>query len=498
MRLSQPTAARVLATLALIPGLAGGLGAWQLAGRFAPGDASWLSGVLPGLLLLVLGLGTAFAPWDRPSGAWAWAAPLAGLLAGTALAGLLVFPHSFLVLAGPLLVWSWALEAAAEALRPGEEEFAALERRRRTRRLLHAAGALAGLVLVLLWRPADSGARPLPLRATPAPVVSRPTDLRREGRVRREEELLIVRGEGVYLQLHLDRPWIDLELGGASCRLEPCLYVERGASDAFFPLGWLNGYAAEPRGLARCEWVEGERRAWVRAEWPRGRAFGAPSLGAGLLGWGRHMESALSAWIELEVDLVGLKLVRVDAGTRLTRPLAVHRATLGWLQFAANGPPRLRWGLLDGFAATPPDRAQGAPAELLVREEQVVRALRARRGQAGPWEVLEQGRFEDWVAYEDDEARLAVVFPDWAAQAGLAPSPSAGHGLPANAIHCWSVNDRVNLLFDVGSSRVGPGPRATTLPPGIYRDRFSFVAIPEEEGARGRALRERERLLQGF
>lgn len=495
---SQAFAARALVALAVVPAAAGGLSAWHLAGCFSPSDASWLSGVLPGLLVLVLGVGTAFAPWDRPTAAWMWAAPLSGLGTGTALAGLLVFPHSFVALAGLLLGWAWSLRAAAELLAPGEDEHAALERRRLGRRLLHLLGAAGGVVLVLLWRPAESGAHPTPLETTPAPVVSRPPDVRREGRVRRDEELLIVKGEDVYLQLHLDRPQIDLELGGASARLEPCLYVERGASDEFFSLPWLNGFSAEPRGLARCEWIEGERRAWVRAEWPRGRAFGAPSLGSGFLGWGRHMEGALSAWIELEVDLVGLKLVRVDAGTRLARPLSVHRATLGWLQLKASGPPRLRWGLQEGFTAVPPRQEEGAPAELLVREDQVVRALRARRGQAGPWEILEQGTFEDWVQYEDDEARLAVVFPDWAAQAGTLPSASAGHGLPANALHYWSVADRVNLLLDVGSSRVGPGPRATTLPPGIYRDRFSFIGLPEGEGGRGRALRERERLTQGF
>ena len=504
-------AARSLGALAAVPALGAGLLAWHLAGAFPVSDASWLSGVLPGLVVLALGLGAAFAPWDRPGGAWAWSAPLEGLAVATAAAGLLVFPHAFLVLGPLLLVWSMGLAACAEVVRrgapaagsggegppAGDETPEAQEWRLRARRLLRALGGVAGLALVLLWRPAAEGPRPAPLAAHLAPVASRPPDRRREGRVWRDGMRLEVRGEGVALTARLDRPALDVVLQGERLHLEPCLYVEQGASDGFLPLGWLNGYAGEPRGLARCEWLEGERRAWIGLEWPRGQSFGRPSLGGSLLGWGGHLGEALSARLELEVDLEAGTLVRVDALTRLGRPLEVHAATLGWLRVETPAAPRLTFGLQEGFMTTPPAREEKAPWELLACEPEVVRALRAKRDARGPWEVLAQGAFEDWVCLEQEQRRLLVVLPDWAAQAGLAPSPSAGHGLPMNGLHYWREAQQTNLLLDVGSSRLGPGLRATTLPPGLYRNRISLLPLHPEASLVGKALRERERLLSG-
>lgn len=491
-------AARALTALAALPALLAGLAAWRLQGTFPVQDAGWLGSVLPGLVVLGVGLGAAFSPWDRPTGAWAWSAPLEGLACGLACFGLLVFPHSFLVL-GPLLgAWAWGLSAAAAVLVAPEVVPEATERRLRTRRLLRALGASCALGLILLWRAPPGGPRPLALGSPPPPVALPPAERVDQGRVRREDDKVRVSGEGVELTLRLDRPALDVEIDGQKVHLEPCLYVEEGASDGFFPLGALNRYAAEPRGMARCEWVEGERRAWIRAEWPRGGSFGRRSLGTSLLGWGLHLVEGLSARVEVEVDLAGERLVRVDALTRLGRALDVHRATLGWVRIAAPGPaPQLSWGLEGELLARPPARDEGAPAELLARELDLVRQLRARRGERGPWEVLAQGRFEDWACLSQGERRLVVVLPDWAAQAGLEPSPSAGQGVAMNGLHYWREAGQVNLLLDLGSSRLGAGPRATRLPPGMYRDRISLLGLHPEASTRGKALRERTRLLEG-
>lgn len=508
-------AARSLGLLAAVPALGAGLCAWQLAGAFPLDDPTWLAGMLPGLIGLGLGLGAAFAPWDRPSGAWAWSAPLEGLAVGIGGLGLLVFPHSFLLFTPLLLLWACGLAVCAEAVRegvadlggdatssggnkiPGQETPEAAEVRLRRRRLLRALGAAAGVALVLLWRPAPAGARPAPLAAQVAAIVSRPSDVQRDGRVWREGLRLFVRGEGVELTVQLDRPAIDGVLQGQPLHLEPCLYIEQGASDGFFPLGPLNGYRGEARGLARCEWVEGERRAWIELEWPRGEAFGSSSLGASWLGWGAHLSEALSARVELEVDLETGGLLRVDALTRLGRPLEVHAATLGWLRLDTPTAPRLTCGLEDGFDTTPPAREEKAPWEQLVCEPEVVRAIRAQREARGPWQVLSQGRFEDWLCVSQGERRLLIVCPDWAAQAATGPSPSAGHGLPQNGLLYWRQGNGTNLLWDVGSSRLGPGPRASTLPAGLYRNRISLLPLHPDASTRGRALRERERLLTG-
>src|SRR5690606_22991294 len=116
-------------------------------------------------------------------------------------------------------------------------------------------------------------------------------------------------------------------------------------------------------------------------------------------------------------------------------------------------------------------------AELLVSDDgEVVRALRARRRDEGPFDTVEAGPWSSWFTVEGLRDRFLFVAPDWESQASRAPSRTAGHGLPENALVYWREGDDLHVVTDVAGTRVGPGRLSTELPAGVYRHRLSLLA----------------------
>jgi hypothetical protein len=197
---------------------------------------------------------------------------------------------------------------------------------------------------------------------------------------------------------------------------------------------------------------------------------------------------------------VGLDLedgvLTIDAITEVPRALTVRRTVLGAVQVPDAKGAKLRVDLGGSLQLTPPVGRPGTthlPAELLVTDGEVVRALRSRRRDTGPYEPVDVGRFDGWMSIEGLRDRFLLVMPDWTRQASTAPSRTAGHGLPENALVYWSEAGALNVAMDVAGTRVGPGRLSAELPAGIYRHRLRLLALQGQEpdvARRGREQRD--------
>lgn len=501
-RISSPALreglARGLLLLASLPlTVLGGVGLGGHPTAFGWTDATLYAVPGASLLLLLLGFVASFAPFDRPQSTPRWTRPLVGFLLGVALAGLVCFTSSFVVLAPLAIALAALLHVGARAVAAGPpdldlpttnlspEEVANLSEGEGLDWrvwLPVGLGALAGLVTIVLWRPpAGEVAVSRPSEGVAA-VITRSLEREPRGRVIRHPRSLEVNGHDLKLQVSLDRPRILLRLRDQELVVEPCLLVEEGSVDGF-PVIWpLNGIRLEPGGPALVDFTEGRSRAWIRVAYPQGRERkGALAERTGFLG-GKAAANGIAATLELEVDLDWGRVV-IDSRTRLYRPAASARATLGWIRLQEAPHVSCRIALGEGLDYLPdrvPSEREVAQRFFSLDGDQA-RLLQGKRGTAGPYETLAVGAFGDWFVLPSQRTETLIVAPDWQRLASRRSSRSAGFGLAENSFRLWHEGGGVNALFDVASGRYGEGFLPSQLPAGLYRNRIVIHPLRRED-----------------
>ncbi len=496
--------------------LGGAWSFWTQSGTYPVDHPALYACSLAPLVLAVVALVNVFVPFDRPASAPRWSAPMVGLALGLTIGGLVMYTATFVWLGPPLLLYAGLLWTAAAAVArpvgapptPSEEALIDVEIEEtlsigppgpgtRGRDALLVVSAVAGVGLCWAWSPPPGAVRALPLGLDVAPALSSQAPQLRLLRIVRRERAVELSGNRIEVSLSLERPRIEVELRKQRFVLEPALQLEEATADGFFSIPWVNGYAAEPGGPGEVELAEGPDVGWVRVTYPALRVVHPGPLAPMLGDWGRAPDDAMTARLDLAVDLKQGR-VSVDALTWVPRPLTVRRSSLGRIRVAGAGGARLRFGLGSGLDVVPPDGRPGAtpaPAQFFVADDgAVVRALRARRRAEGPFETVEAGPWADWFSIEGLRDRFLVVAPDWERQASRAPSRTAGHGLPGNGLVYWREDEALKVVMDVAGARVGPGLLSTELPAGIYRHRLVLTALNPGEHAATRATVERLRV----
>jgi hypothetical protein len=130
----------------------------------------------------------------------------------------------------------------------------------------------------------------------------------------------------------------------------------------------------------------------------------------------------------------------------------------------------------------------GRPAQFAyVDADRRFRVVEAASGEKGPFRTLAEGRLEprDPLAITlHDEVRPAarVTLHDWAAQAGTALSPTAGWGVPVNAIE-FSLSGEApsspaSIFVSLAATSVGRGWDCVGHRAGTYRNRITIEPAP--------------------
>ena len=405
----------------------------------------WTNQVLPpaGLAVSLLGLAAALA--RRPGLSWLALFSLAAWFSAGA-AAVLLYPVSAvrlapLLLAPPLALlvpgaWLWRYRSVP--LLPGG---AAL-----------LTGVLVGVSLVAAQRSPEPATHPLD---EPAPALAASSG-RRPRWVQLSPSITVVGEEAR----------VEVRCGGLNLWVRPLLTFQRRSPDrcwtTFAP---RFGQQGPPRDLTR----------WQRP--------------AGLLRL-RYADDAAST-LQVRAGPDGAALI--EAHCRLDRPLYSHRNA--WCEFTAVGERPLSLAFSpcprEKISVEPWGDFMGGRLRLACLDATgTFRVLEAAWNDKGPFRELARGRLPrqaplEMTLYEGDRPACRLGFADWPRQAGTALSPTAGCGLPVNAIEFARYRaDRpgcCHVVLTLAATTVGRGRDSVGHAAGTYRNRLVIRPVAERE-----------------
>lgn len=389
----------------------------------------WANLIAPALALVVVALGLALLGTGRRGAARAVLLGLAGAWAGAALGAVVVFPTSGARMALPAAFVAAALLALV----------------RRGAPLPH--GWPAGLAVAV-----GLGALAPATQRAPAP------DTRPAGSAGARPTTRVGAAPG-WADVGAARLWHDVP--GARVAVEPLLTFTSCSPDG--------GWTLFAPGAVRREYTLTalEAGATVRAAYAREDAF-----------------DRTTAVIEAQRD--GRALL-VDATTTLEQPVFSHLNAFTRVVVQAREPAPLSivcspcpgTAVEVGFA----DYPVGRPMRLAYLDaDGVFHVVEARSGEKGPFRELARGPLRAGEALTitvlaGGAPVVRVTWADWSAQVGTALSPTAGWGLPVNAVELsLAATGVLDLRCTLAATGVGRGYQSVGHAAGAYRNRLRVEA----------------------
>lgn len=433
--------------------LGAGLWWWVMPGGFPVGHPRfWTNRVFPPV---VLGLGVAgiVALHRGRIGRLGMLLPLwPAFWIGASLSGRLVFPITASRLW--LVPFVGALGLALTLV--------SIAGRARPRALAWIARGLAlllGALLPVSQAPPRAGTRPVALAL---PVIA-PPDAPDESPLRGLEILR----PGV--ALYAGDASVSVKLAPLTFTIDPLLRFESRSPDGC----WTVFARALDRAPVSPRLRQGARQGAV------GRLFqDFPDLGSGAL----------------EVDASRDHEVEINAVTRLNNTIFSHLNDYCHITVSGHQRLALEFSPCPGarIEVLPFDYPRGRPARFAYLDAHgMFRVVEARSGEKGPFQTLAEGllaRGEPLsITFHDGNRPVArLTLADWSAQLDTTLSPTAGWGVPANAIefHRRRVdnsgdpppsNAPCDLFFSLASTSVGRGWDAVAHAPGTYRNRLRLI-----------------------
>lgn len=222
------------------------------------------------------------------------------------------------------------------------------------------------------------------------------------------------------------------------------------------------------------------------------------SLFRKLTDWGYTDETATMHFSGAEsstfrVDPPAANTLRFEANTIL--PVPVYSHLNSYCTMDIYGHERLSLA----FSPCPQDRIEvmfsqypiGLPARLAYLDEaDVFHVVQASSGEKGPFTELAKGplaRGEPLTItlYDNDSPVGRITLSDFSAQASTQPSPSAGWGLPENAIEFKLFADRpdaqAGIWITLAGTSVGRGWDSVGHAAGVYRNRIELEVLGDNK-----------------
>ena len=228
---------------------------------------------------------------------------------------------------------------------------------------------------------------------------------------------------------------------------------------------------------------------WSILARPRDRAGPAPHLRFSQV----EGDSACSLFYDLPGQGPATLLVQaeaetgsvvVDATTRLTRTVYSHLNAYCDVEVRGHRRLELEFSPCAGLPIEVRkfDYPTGRPARFaFVEEDRTFRVVEATSGEKGPFRTLAQGRLapDEMLSIGlHDQGRLIgrIFLADWSTQADTTISPTAGWGVPVNAIEFSLMDDPpsspASIFVTLAATSVGRGWDCVAHNPGTYRNRI--------------------------
>ncbi|MEZ6191511.1 MAG: hypothetical protein R3C45_09505 [Phycisphaerales bacterium] len=200
-----------------------------------------------------------------------------------------------------------------------------------------------------------------------------------------------------------------------------------------------------------------------------------------------YFDGAESA--KLSVDLSTAKTIRLEAKTFLPQPVYSHLNSYCEMDIQGHE------SLFLAFSPCPQERIEvvfsqypvGRPARFAYLDAAgVFHVVQASSGEKGPFAELARGPLarDELLAitlYNNDLPVGRITLSDFAAQASTQPSPTAGWGVPENAIEFKLFADRPDALAGVwvtlAGTSVGRGWDSVGHASGSYRNRMQLEVL---------------------
>jgi hypothetical protein len=195
-------------------------------------------------------------------------------------------------------------------------------------------------------------------------------------------------------------------------------------------------------------------------------------------------------WLRVEVDPAS-ELLSIDARSQLEEPVFSHLND--FCQLEVNGHRELSIAFSPcpdtRVEVLPADYPRGRPRRLAYLDSDgVFRVVEASSGEKGPFHALASGPLAAdapliLTLFDAGRPVCELEFADWAAQASTELSPTAGWGLPVNAIEFERLGDAasapVMVWITLAGTSVGRGWDSVGHRPGTYVNRLR-VSAPGE------------------
>jgi len=185
------------------------------------------------------------------------------------------------------------------------------------------------------------------------------------------------------------------------------------------------------------------------------------------------------------------EVLHIDAFTLLRQSVFSHLNT--YLALEIEGQPQLAVE----FSAVPGKPVELRPAEYptglparaaYLTAENMLRVVEASSGEKGPFQLLMEGKLEGPLTVTLHDAKgpaCQIELADWAAQVSTAPSPTAGWGLPQNAIEFQRMGKDATspgrISFTLAGTSLGRGWNTVGHGPGAYANKVVLRPLREEE-----------------
>ncbi|MEM7011887.1 MAG: hypothetical protein AAF585_10425, partial [Verrucomicrobiota bacterium] len=174
--------------------------------------------------------------------------------------------------------------------------------------------------------------------------------------------------------------------------------------------------------------------------------------------------------------------VRAEAYSQLTKPVFSHLNTFCELQVTGPGVIRLTFSPCpeSPIEVKPMDYPFGRPIRAAYLDEaDLFRVVEASSGEKGPFHTLAEGELKRGEPLEiaisvNGNLFKRVTIAGWSAQASTQLSPTAGWGLPENAIEFSSQDGPshfqvANIFVTLASTSLGRGYDSVGHKAGVYR-----------------------------
>lgn len=182
--------------------------------------------------------------------------------------------------------------------------------------------------------------------------------------------------------------------------------------------------------------------------------------------------------------------IEIDSQTYLPAPIYSHLNTFTELTISGHHK------LAVAFSPCPDARIEFRPFSIrgdapgraaYLAADGAFKVVQARRAEKGPFTTLAQGRLRrgeplTLTLYDQDRPISELTLDDWSSQAGIQPSPTAGYGLPVNALEFSLDGDSERsaggMWITLAATSVGRGWDTVGHAAGAYRNRMHVRTLP--------------------